>query len=391
MPEPIFPEGELSVRPQERRIDMILRAGFAAGASQVLMRAGAPLALRIGPAFIRPGAHGLSVDFVELVAGEIVTPSEREGLAADEELEVEVGVSPFAPCTASVFLGAGKPSVLVRLPGVEVEREEAPVAKAEEIKPAPLILSTEGCRREIRDCILDCVRLHERRVAEAGAMKRKRPDPSDSLKEVAVTPLKWRDSRSRSRRLLDRLWVVTEKTEKDDNLEMMRAILREAVEIRGKMQSLKPELSAAPAPAPPVAGTAGFPPTGNALLDAGVQAGAQELQLEAGQPPMFLRTRTRPDHRDVVTRKDIEAVLATAWDVGESLDADEVAGEALDALRVQDPASLQVTFHVEILRKAQRMEVRIRFHYGRRPAPERPVVGARLPSPWGGEDAPAAR
>ncbi|MEK7467219.1 MAG: hypothetical protein AAB074_07395 [Planctomycetota bacterium] len=370
---PVFGEGEIEIRPSERDIDRILRAAFTAGASQVLIKPRAPLALKIGAGFVRPGAHGLSADFVEKLLGEILTAEERFLLLPDAELQVEIGVCPFATCAAEIFLGGGEPSLLIRLPGTELTREEPPAAPpAEALRQPPPSLTVEGCRREIRDCIQQCALLHDRRVAESAAARQKRPVAGEDSRELRLDYVKWLESRRRSRRLIDRLRAVVSSTERETSLEMVRAILRESVGIHIEMKDLKPPLPETPTAAPAL--DRGFPATGFPLLNAGFVLGASELLLFEGEvPTYFISGEPKRPSSAQIARKELEALLGL-WETGPEYDAGEVPVADVFRLKFTNGDVVRVL----VKRQDDRLEVTVVF-LKRGGGAESAGVGALLP------------
>lgn len=146
--------GELVLTPSVTEIDRILRAGFAAGASQILITPAAPLTLRIGSELVRVTEHALAPDFVRDLAESLLDPAERQLLREGGDVELEMGVPPWAPCAASVFLAGGRPHVVIQLPVANVERPPAPPPPASEDirRPSPRA-TEEGAMAEIIDCL----------------------------------------------------------------------------------------------------------------------------------------------------------------------------------------------------------------------------------------------
>ncbi|KAF0240878.1 MAG: hypothetical protein FD180_4729 [Planctomycetota bacterium] len=340
---PLFDEGEMEIRPSERDIDRILRAAMTAGASQVLIKPRAPLALKIGTAFVRPGAHGLSADFVEKLLGEVLTLEERVLLIPDAEIQVEIGVCPFASCEASAFLGGGPDDLRSPLP----------------------VLTVEGCRREIVECCEECAQLHDRRVAAAAAVRRAHDGPGTDTRAFRLEALKWPESRRRSRRLIDRLRAVAG-PQPDQSLETARAILREAVSILAELREMKPALPdrAAPEPAPayPAAQQSPsadrrLPTTGYPLLNAGFVLGATELLLFEDEIPTYLigGEPRRPSARPI-TRGELEEQVA-AWESGSQAAEYNAPAGAAHLLRFEGGEAVRIVVN----RANDRLQVSVLF------------------------------
>lgn len=248
---PVPGAGEFVLTPSVTEIDRILRAGFAAGGSQILITPAAPLTLRIGSELIRVTEHALAPDFVRDLAESLLGPAERQLLREGGDVELEIGVPPWAPCAANVFLAGGRPHVVIQLPGANVERPPAPPPPASEDirRPSPRA-TEEGAMAEIIDCLNQATAKRWEAAERMNGLERTQADLRAQLDASQQGITKAAELERRLGRAVDDIQELVRDLRPSLGLMALRARLKRAVALLAEAERERP-------PRPPDRGEGG--------------------------------------------------------------------------------------------------------------------------------------
>ncbi|MCE9581216.1 MAG: hypothetical protein K8T20_01740 [Planctomycetes bacterium] len=225
----ILGDGELRITPSVREIERILRAAFAAGASQVLVATGNPLTMRVGPEIVRVTEHSLTLEFVKDLVDSILDDAVWKSLESEGDIEFEIALPPYAPCLGSVFSVGSRPSLQVRLPGIEVERAKPlPEPSPESVRAFQAVPTVSGLVNSIRvlsEGASRTVEVIDRRKARLRRLRERLMSDHDRVSDQLIDTARHLDAAIKVR---ERLEAMATSAEESRDLEFLKKTLRDA-------------------------------------------------------------------------------------------------------------------------------------------------------------------